>query len=67
MKTPTDGDLVRLKRVGRYLLNKKHYKLNLTADRSKAGVIDCFVDSDWPLTKSAAKARAVACFALKAL
>ena len=42
---------MRLKRVGRYLVNKKHYKLNLTADRSKAGVIDCFVDSDWATDK----------------
>ncbi len=33
MKTPTDGHLARLKRFGRYLVNKKHYLVNLTADR----------------------------------
>ena len=36
-------------------MNKKHYKLNLTADRSKAGVIDCFVDSDWATDKVSRK------------
>ncbi len=32
-------------------MSKKHYKVNLTADRSKAGVVDSFVDSDWATDK----------------
>ena len=57
MKAPTDGDLVRLKRLGRFLVNKKHYTVNLTADRSKAGVVDCFVDSEWATDKVSRKSK----------
>ncbi len=55
MKAPTDGDLVRHKRVGCYLVNKKRYKVNLTADMSKACVVDCYVDSDWAADKVSRK------------
>ena len=51
MKTPTDGDLVRLKRVGRYLVNKKDYKLNLVGNLAKDGIVDGFGDSDWATDK----------------
>ncbi len=49
-----------LKRVGRYSVNKKLYRVNLTADTSKASVIDATSTPTGLRTRSAVEARAAA-------
>jgi bacterioferritin-associated ferredoxin len=55
MARPTQGDLVRLKRVGRYIAGKKYMETSLCPDLEKSDMLEVYVDADWATDKKTRK------------